>query len=101
MSNFKNIESLIIPQDFDELATVTELQSIPLKKPGKQQFIRVKPDFCYRFGVIEVEGQTHRNVICSLSSRRLSRRSLNFLVSVSAYSGSMSRDRITVQVFGQ
>ena len=56
MSNFKNIESLIIPQDFDELATVTELQSIPLKKPGKQQFIRVKPVFCYRFGVIEVEG---------------------------------------------
>ena len=42
---FANLEAFKVSQDFNEFETAIDYSVIPLKKPGKQQWIRVHPDF--------------------------------------------------------
>ena len=42
---FANLEAFKVNQDFNEFETAIDYSVIPLKKPGKQQWIRVHPEF--------------------------------------------------------
>ena len=42
---FADLEAFKVSQDFNEFETAVDYSVIPLRKPGRQQWIRVNPDF--------------------------------------------------------
>ncbi len=55
-NGFKNLEELKLPQDFaSEVGIKKMLTTIPVKRPDKQKFIRVKPEPSYRMTVATIE----------------------------------------------
>ena len=57
---FADLSALAVNQSFDELTAAVDYCSIPLRKPGKQCFIRVSPDERHRITVamLELEAAT-------------------------------------------
>jgi hypothetical protein len=55
---FDNIDSLRLSQNFSESVGVTKaLLTVPVRKPGRQEFIRVRPgnDWCLQTAILELK----------------------------------------------
>lgn len=56
-------EALRLPQDFEETAPVKKvLTVVPVRKPGKQEFVRVRPGDEWRIQLALIEDEADRDV---------------------------------------
>ena len=60
-SDLLDLSALQLPQNFEEAAGIKKiLNTVPVRKPNRQEFIRVHPDEAFRFSTLLLEVKEDR-----------------------------------------